>query len=465
MAQLVLLLRLGARREEDLLAFHGRVSSSSSTCRAEGKQRQAGSPKNGGKHDERKRRRRESGRRGSVRKRLKEHSHEQAKQGTETQVEVVASLSRHKQSPCLRIALMRPLWAWLALLLFTFVLLAYAQDVNDLTDGEAVNFDLAYGSSATFHLEPPSSSSSNSNVREYYVTLNICSAPSGANFTALDNFDLLFAFTSEDTDIASRADASSADHGYANVTTTTAKSSDKGLWVTVTAPPTNQSGGNDNDEWSFQVAVSTSSPVHVLDRAPLWALQDTDNSSMLLTGPTFFPSLSQSKGGGDPGGDVFIFPTPQDPSISALLQLYKSSCLVQDSDNVIGSDSDQVNSTTTSRGAFTLSAREGALEQAREQHEAGGQRTQLYVTDLEPDTNYTIWGIQSGDGDRNRLFMPQFASTKSSAFHVMLITHKHTRHQLMQALQLIVVACCSTSRPALAWPTACQLHLKCPQPT
>lgn len=318
---------------------------------------------------------------------------------------------------------MRPLCAWLVSLLFTFALLAaFAQDINNLTDGEAVNFDLASGSSATFHLEPPSSSSKpESNARDYYVTLNICSAPNGANFSALDDFDLLSAFTSKNTDSASPADTSSADHGYANLTTTTAKSSDKGLWVTVTAP-SDQNGNDDDDEWSFQLAVSTASPVHVLDRAPLWALQDTDNTSMLLTGPTFFPSLPQSDGGGDPGGDIFMFPTPQDPNSSALLQFYKSSCLVQDSDNVIGSDSDQVNSSTTTRGAFTLSAREGALEQARQQHEAGGQRMQLHVTDLEPDTNYTIWGIQSSDGDRNRLFMPQFASTKSSA--LLIISHE-----------------------------------------
>lgn len=296
---------------------------------------------------------------------------------------------------------------WLAL--FSAVLFTRAQDNNDLEDGELTLLRLSPGSSATFQLNAPANPSGATTT--YQATLNICSAPSGVNYTALKDTKMLYA-TKQGDSVSDSSDSSTSDYGFLNVTRTHTSSGDSGITVTVDAPEVQNS--DEQDQWTFELGVSTTSALHILNRTPLFSLQDTDNTSMLLTTPTFFPSLSLSKGGGDPGSQLFILPLSSQDINSPFFQLSKSSCFVRNATGLLKSNDIEAKNTT--RGAFTLRPEEGAIGLQREQHEDGGLRTQFYVTDLERATNYSIWGMQNTSDGGSRLFRQQFALTKTSVF-------------------------------------------------
>lgn len=310
---------------------------------------------------------------------------------------------------------------WRTLLLWLVALaLAQAQenDNNDLEDGELTRFKLSPGASATFQLDPPSdstesSSSSSSGATTYQVTLNICSAPSAANFTALKDTKLLYAAKQGDS-VSDSSSSSTSNYGFLNVTRTHSSSGDKGITIVVDAPALSNADKDEDAEWTFELGATTAKDaLHILNRTPLFSVEDTDNSSLLLTSPTFFPSLSPSKGGGDPGSQLFILPTSpgEDPSSDPFVHLSKSACFVTRAQGLLSDDDIEAKNTT--RGTFTLRPEEGAIGVQKEQHDDGGLRTQFHVTGLDSATNYSIWGMQNTTDGGSRLFRQQFALTKS----------------------------------------------------
>lgn len=299
-------------------------------------------------------------------------------------------------------------WLW------SLALVAAQQ--NLLQDPSLTTFELSPASSATFHLKAPSQPST-SKDNAYYITLNICSVPSTidlVNLYNLSNIPVMYLFNSSsqtDTDIQNAQRAATA-NGFANLTTIHPSANDQGVWITVNAPAASGSG-----VWSYQLGVSTTEPMHVVDKLPYFQFDDSDNTSALLTSPTYFPTLENH-----PKSYLVMLPTATSDIQQALLG---SACFIQSDSNQVRQTS--INISDTTRGVYVRSAMEGATDQEKLQFEAGGVRSQYVVDGLQPAANYTVIGLQytgleadqdaqSVSAQSTRIYQPQYFNTKTGKF-------------------------------------------------
>lgn len=225
------------------------------------------------------------------------------------------------------------------------------------------------------------------------LTLSLCLAPLGFNQS---NPNIFTAYTNDTFAYY----PSVFQNGFANISFPILGQEDSSP-LTVQIDP----GLSDSDaasQFSFELGVSTEDTdgaVHILDRHPLFAWEDSDNGNALLTSPTW-PSNLVSQPAWQPV--TVLTRTVRD-------DLSSSSCYVR-------SLKPQVTNITTSettRGVVELTLSEGGRvnETLR-----GGKRLQYALGSLEPASNYSLWGIQQSTVNGinlTRLFTRQSFATKA----------------------------------------------------
>ncbi|KAL7005304.1 stretch-activated cation channel mid1 [Cystobasidiomycetes sp. EMM_F5] len=228
-----------------------------------------------------------------------------------------------------------------------------------------------------------------------HVTLNICNSPEGYNQSQTT-------LVTASTNASIYYPSSETWGGFANLSVP-AVSDGSDLTILVSPPSASTS-----TLWSFELGVSLQATAwHTLDKFALYAYEDSDNTSALLTSPTYPSALLSSP----PAYQALIAQTSQ-----VRLGLANSTCYIRSLSSLIPSN--QINTSTTTRGVVELTEAEGGYvnETLR-----GGQRMQYSVDGLQPGTNYTVWGLQNtpsmstGNSTASRLFLPQFFATKSAS--------------------------------------------------
>ena len=245
------------------------------------------------------------------------------------------------------------------------------------------------------------------------LTLNLCSAPEGYNQSQVDIFT---AFTNDTWTYGSRLYG-----GFGNIT------------VPVISPDEHVSGSVSNgdlvihldtqtpsgrgrpEDWTFELGIAqVDTPWHTLDKLPLFAFEDADNVTALLTSPTYSAARSDAQ-----------------PAYTPLLalssdvrnDLANSSCYIRSLPQIGGRN---ITSSTTRRGVVELDIAEGG--QVNET-EALGRKVQYAISGLETGSNYTVWGIQPRDGQTvdgsARLFSRQFLATKRSEWRLSCNACRH----------------------------------------
>lgn len=300
-------------------------------------------------------------------------------------------------------ALARPLFLCL------LVDLCHAQALLTLPALE--RFNLTAGASTFFRIASGDIPSA-SRTASYFVTLNVCAPPdlTGPTLSQLISTPLLFASNSSSLTTPSRqapgdaAQAAAAPQGFANLTFVEPATANEGMSIGVTAP-------DGAGTWEFELGASTTGPMHILDRHPLFAFDDSDQTTALLTGPTYVASID-----GTPNRQALVVPIS---NANTPLQLASSSCFVRE--NAARLDEEAIDVSTTRRGVVQLTQREGATGEALRRTVAGGVRQQWALSGLTAATNYSVWGLEgtgqitTAGAQGMRLYVPQYFRTKSGA--------------------------------------------------
>ena len=223
------------------------------------------------------------------------------------------------------------------------------------------------------------------------ITLSLCSAPLDFNQSLAQLFT---AFTNDTVSYTSTLLG-----GFGNISFPTLGPEDSSP-LTIRIDP--QLSGDTQTQFSFELGVSgqiTDGPVHVLDRYPLFAWEDADNISALLTSPTYPSALVDQ---------------PEYQPITVLTRavrddLSNSSCYVRSlTPQVI-----DITTTETTRGVVELTLSEGGRVNETDRE---GLRIQYVLGSLEPASNYSLWGIQPhqmNGVNASRLFVRQSFTTKT----------------------------------------------------
>ena len=335
------------------------------------------------------------------------------------------------------------------LLLLLSVFVTAQSSTTVLTNPSFNHFNLTSSDTATFHVSPPAAVINRKTA--YFITLNFCSYPSGTTTDQLSNLSttsILFASISSSLSNPSRSSPpssnlgafSTANGGFANVTVTPVSTTD-GVWIGVTAPDLPLGA-----VWSFELAVATSGPLHIVGKVPLFQFADSDATNALFVSPTFFPTLNPS-----PNQQIIAIPSGSEIGLTGL---GLSSCFVRNLTGTIPST--QITTSYTSRGVFTLTASQGGTGTDLLEADAGGLRQQYALADLARNTNYTVWGLEtmsvmaSGQSG-TRLYPMQFFATKNgevfSNFNAIKCAYAKARQQLSSGQRLRYL-----SRDCLCYP-------------
>lgn len=238
-----------------------------------------------------------------------------------------------------------------------------------------------------------------------HLTVNACSAPNPFN----QSDTTLFTASTNDT-----FTYSSALHGgFGNITVPATQDEQQVTIVLKGSATDTGSVGDGENTFTYELGLSADSePWHLLDRLPLFAFEDSDNTTALLTSPTYPSALVDM-----PSYEALI-------SNTALIRddLSNSSCYLRSLTSLVPQTS--IATTLTRRGVVELSVDEGG---AVNETLRGGVRLQYAVSALQTGSNYSIWGLQQNtalngsNGTGTRLYQRQFFATKSG--ELMGITH------------------------------------------
>lgn len=266
------------------------------------------------------------------------------------------------------------------------------------------------------------------------LTLNLCSAPA-ASYNQSD-VNIFTAYTN-----TSFTYGCAIEGGFANLTVPVVEDGSAADVAISFAPPSGQRGS----DYTYEIGVVSSDsgdPWHVLDKVPLFAYEDSDNTSALLTSPTWPSNLLAAAPG--------YIPLISDTSM-VREDLANSSCYIASLSSLVPAS--RINSSTTTRGVVELSMSEGGSvnETLR-----GGKRTQYQITGLQTGSNYSVWGMQNnsftqGSSRGSRLFTQQFFVTKSGESSI-----RHKAGQTESVPRVCLPMLTFLSRPAsfLPFPAA-----------
>ncbi|GAA97981.1 uncharacterized protein L969DRAFT_42884 [Mixia osmundae IAM 14324] len=306
------------------------------------------------------------------------------------------------------------------LLIYAALIVAYLNHAHAQTSTLSIDlpsltkFNVSSGDAAYFYVPAVADQPSTSSAKlPYFVTLSICRAPaavmtSAYNLTGILATSSVLVAATQMTAAAQQAEdgrgvVSAAPLGFANMTVVQPGTNNVGLWLTVNAPYVNDTT---TTSWGFELGVSTSEPLHLLDRYAAFQYADSDNVSAIMTTPTYYPSTD-----GTPSYELILLPSTQAPNPA----LAHSACYLRSVAASVNNASDiQVSLGSTTRGVVTMTAREGAQGLNLR---TDGTKTQYNLAGLAPETNYTIVGLQSTDQVVNgtsgvRLFQTQYFQTK-----------------------------------------------------
>lgn len=231
----------------------------------------------------------------------------------------------------------------------------------------------------------------------FQVTLSLCSAPLDFNQSSPN---LLTAF-SNDT-FSYSADVSD---GFGNITLPILDGEDSSAF-TIRVDPGLSSDVTSQFSFELGVAVADNDgPVHILDRHPLFAWEDADDSNALLTSPTYPSALVPQ-----PDWQLYTAPTR-----AVRDDLSSSSCYVRN----LSPQVTNVTTSETTRGVVELTLSEGGRVNETER---GGRRIQHALGSLEPATNYSVWGMQQqlvNNVNTTRLFTRQSFATKGGMLQIL----------------------------------------------
>jgi len=223
---------------------------------------------------------------------------------------------------------------------------------------------------------------------ELSLTLNACTAPDAYNqsdpsiFTASTNDSLTY--------------SSTLYGGFGNITVP-ATEDEQQLTVVLRQP------GAD-DSFTFELGISDSEPWHILDRLPLFAYEDSDNTTALLSSPTYPSALVEQ-----PSYQPLVTNTEL-----VRADLSNSTCYLRSLSSL--SPPGSIATSLTRRGVVELGIAEGG---AINETLRGGMKLQYAVSGLQTGSNYSTWGLQqrpavsTSNATATRLYQRQYFSTKS----------------------------------------------------
>ncbi|KAI7947749.1 hypothetical protein MJO28_009657 [Puccinia striiformis f. sp. tritici] len=291
---------------------------------------------------------------------------------------------------------------FLFLLLLLLISQCHAQTV---LKPNSVSSFVVDGSTLSLQLAPPPSSTLT------FITLNLCSS-SSANIDYQYN-NILIVSNSTDNQApspdklparsksnilshqSSTGDYSDLRAGYAAVSLINSQ----GLWITIISP-------NPSSKWTFQVGVSTlKEPFHFTNNFPALKLDDTDETNALLTASdssVFLPSTTKKA---PPLTDLLpiILRTPD----TLQLGLSGSACYLQALIDNLPADLKPQSSkitivpslTTRTTGIGSFSSQptlNSSDNDYRIDDQSAGFRVQYFVSNLQPNSNYSAWLFQLG---------------------------------------------------------------------
>lgn len=276
------------------------------------------------------------------------------------------------------------------------------------------------------------------------LTLNLCSAPEGFNQSQLDIFT---AFTNDTWTYGSRLYG-----GFGNITVPVislnehVSGSVSNGDLVIHLDTQTQSGRGRPEDWTFELGIAQAdTPWHTLDKVPLFAFEDSDNTTALLTSPTYSAAMTD----GHPSYTPLLALTSDIRN-----DLANSSCYVRSLPQVGGRN---ITSSTTRRGVVELDIAEGG--QVNET-QALGRKVQYAIGGLETGSNYTVWGVQPREGQTldgsGRLFSRQFLATKRGELPRLFIAQQYANYNGPEQMRIAVCYLMSPSVRTLL--TACQPH-------
>lgn len=162
------------------------------------------------------------------------------------------------------------------------------------------------------------------------------------------------------------------------------------------SPP---AGNNDNDiqDYTFELGITAKPdlPWHTLDKLPLFAVEDSDNTTALFTSPTYASAVIATP----PTYQPFIVNTND-----VRTDLSNSTCYIRSLQ-----PAGVLTNTTTTRGVVELTKEEGGFPGETSQ---GSRKVQYTASELDVASNYSLWGISPNEGGGARLYQRQFFATK-----------------------------------------------------
>lgn len=224
------------------------------------------------------------------------------------------------------------------------------------------------------------------------LTLNLCNAPDAYNqsdraiFTAYTNSSFAYAK-------AIRA-------GFANLTIPLTQDNDNEAQQQLTVA-IDAAGQDSPQDYTFELGITAQPdlPWHALDKLPLFAFEDADNTTALFTSPTYSSVEFETPPSYNP---VVLLSDIARPDLSS------SVCYIRSLNSTAS-----ISSKSTTRGVIELTKEEGGWDGETDQK---GRKLQYTASDLQIASNYSLWGVSTTDQGGSRLYQKQYFATKRGVF-------------------------------------------------
>ncbi|KAG0143156.1 hypothetical protein CROQUDRAFT_49229 [Cronartium quercuum f. sp. fusiforme G11] len=270
---------------------------------------------------------------------------------------------------------------------------------NEITNIPIIIQSTVTGSSPSrYHLPPPTDSHQNSDPTTISITLNICNPPPNHSNSLQYTYQHLLIVSNSSNNISpdnnknlpnsKSGRIASTWGGFGNITIINSI----GLWISIYSPTP-----DDDSPWSIELGIDDQ-PIHQVNSFPAFKIEDTDTTNALITATDsslYIPFTTQN-----PFSYDFIYPIIIPTPTNLLFELSSSLCYLQNLNQSIKSiplNSIQSSLTTRSLGLNMPSSQTSSDSTDRDYRilpKDAGKRTQYYINNLLPSTNYSAWLFQ-----------------------------------------------------------------------